>query len=122
MGQPGCVSFMFSQKGMIVIENDGLDEEKVMDDVMNAGADDFTFSEDAVEVVTDPASFSEVRDALEGMGYTFASAQVEQVPSTYTAIDDPDVRVKMNRLLEALEDNDDVQEVWHNWENPDEDE
>ena len=122
MGQPGCVSFMFSQKGVIVIENDGLDEEKVMDDVMTAGADDFTFSDDAVEVVTDPSTFSEVRDALEGMGYAFASAQVEQVPSTYTAIDDPEVRAKMNRLLEALEDNDDVQEVWHNWENPDEDE
>ena len=116
MGQPGCVSFMFSQKGIIVIENDGLDEEKVMDDVMTAGADDFTFSDDAVEVVTDPSTFSEVRDALEGMGYAFASAQVEQVPSTYTAIDDPEVRTKMNRLLEALEDNDDVQEVWHNWE------
>ena len=122
MGQPGCVSFMFSQKGIIVIENDGLDEEKVMDDVMTAGADDFTFSDDAVEVVTDPSTFSEVRDALEGLGYAFASAQVEQVPSTYTAIDDPEVRTKMNRLLEALEDNDDVQEVWHNWENPDEDE
>lgn len=122
MGQPGCVSFMFSQKGIIVIENDDLDEEKVMDDVMTAGADDFTFSDDAVEVVTDPAAFTEVRDALEGMGYTFASAQIEQVPSTYTAIDDPDVRTKMNRLLEALEDNDDVQEVWHNWENQDEDE
>ena len=120
MGTPGCVSFMFSQKGMIIIENDGLDEEKVMDDVMTAGADDFTFSEDVVEIVTDPDTFSEVRDALAGMGYTFASAQVEQVPSTYTSIDDPDVRTKMNRLLEALEDNDDVQEVWHNWENPDE--
>ena len=90
--------------------------------LITAGADDFTFSDDAVEVVTDPSTFSEVRDALEGMGYAFASAQVEQVPSTYTAIDDPEVRTKMNRLLEALEDNDDVQEVWHNWENPDEDE
>ena len=93
-----------------------------MDDVMTAGADDFTYSEDAIEVVTDPTAFSEVRDALESMGYTFASAQIEQVPSTYTSIDDPETRTKMSRLLEALDDNDDVQEVWHNWENPDEEE
>mgnify|MGYP002802411801 FL=1 len=89
---------------------------------MKAGADYFTFSEDSIEVVTDPTAFSEVRDALESMGYTFASAQIEQVPSTYTSIDDPETRTKMSRLLEALDDNDDVQEVWHNWENPDEEE
>lgn len=120
LGQVGCVSFMFERKGVIVIENEGLDEEKVMDDVMTAGADDFTYSDEAVEIVTSPETFTDVRDALEGMGYTFASSEIEQVPSTYTAIDDPDVRLKMNRLLENLEDNDDVQEVWHNWENPDE--
>ena len=103
---------------MIVIENNGFDEEKVMDDVMNAGADDYNYSEEAVEITTSPESFRSVRDALEGMGYVFASAEIEQVPSTYTTIDDLDLRVKMNRLLENLEDNDDVQEVWHNWENP----
>lgn len=122
MGQVGCVSFMFSKKGIIVIENDGLDEEKVMNDVMEAGADDFNMTDEAVEITTDPNNFTAVRDALEGMGYTFASAQVEQVPSTYTTIDDEDLRVKMSRLLENLEDNDDVQEIWHNWENPLEDE
>lgn len=122
LGQVGCVSFLFSQKGVIVIENDGLDEEKVMEDVMNAGADDFTMTEEAVEITTDPGAFQSVRDALEEMGYTFASAEVEEVPSTYTAIADEDLRVKMSRLLENLEDNDDVQQVWHNWENPIEDE
>lgn len=122
LGQVGCVSFMFNKKGVIVIENDGLNEEKVMDDVMNAGADDFNFGDEAVEITTSPESFSEVRDALEGMGYTFASAQIEQVPTTYTAIEDEELRTKMSRLLENLEDNDDVQEIWHNWENPDEDE
>lgn len=122
MGQVGCVSFMFSKKGIIVIENDGLDEEKVMNDVMEAGADDFNMTGEAVEITTDPANFSAVRDALESMGYTFASAQVEQVPSTYTTIEDEDLRVKMSRLLENLEDSDDVQEIWHNWENPIEDE
>lgn len=120
MGTPGCVSFMFERKGIIVIENDSLDEEKVMDDVMTAGADDFNFSQEAVEVSTDPANFSSVREALEKMGYTFASAQVEMVPSTYTALTDEDHILKMQRMLDTLEDNDDVQEVWHNWENMDE--
>lgn len=118
MGQVGCVSFMFSRKGILIIENDGLDEEKVMDDVMMAGADDFNYSDEAVEITTSPESFHEVQDALSGMGYTFASAGIEQVPSTYTTIEDEELRVKMNRLLEALEDNDDVQEVWHNWDDP----
>ncbi len=122
MGQVGCVSFMFEKKGIIVIENDGLDEEKVMDDVMTAGADDFNFGDEAVEISTSPDSFREVRDALEEMGYSFASAEIEEVPSTYTTIPDEDNRVKMSRLLENLEDNDDVQQVWHNWENPIEDE
>ncbi|MFZ2538457.1 MAG: YebC/PmpR family DNA-binding transcriptional regulator [Oscillospiraceae bacterium] len=120
MGTMGCVSFMFDRKGVIVIENDSLDEEKVMDDVMTAGADDFNFSEDAVEIYTEQASFVGVRDALEKMGYTFASAQIEQVPSTYTSLDDEESRIKMNRMLDTLQDNDDVQEVFHNWENSDE--
>lgn len=122
LGQVGCVSFLFERKGIIVIENDGLNEEKVMDDVMNAGADDFNYGEEAIEISTSPDNFREVRDALEKMGYTFASAEIEQVPSTYTAIEDPELRGKMTRLLEALEDNDDVQEVWHNWDEPQSDE
>ncbi len=122
LGQVGCVSFLFTKKGVLIIENEGLDEEKVMDDVMTAGADDFNFTDEAVEITTSPDSFSQVREALEEMGYVFASAQVEQVPSTYTAISDEDLRVKMSRLLENLEDSDDVQEIWHNWENPIEDE
>ena len=118
LGQVGCVSYLFDKKGIIVIENNGLDEEKVMDDVMNAGADDYNYNDEAVEITTSAEDFRSVRDALEEMGYVFASAGVEQVPSTYTTIDDLDLRVKMNRLLESLEDNDDVQEIWHNWENP----
>lgn len=121
MGAIGCVSFMFQRKGVIVIKNDELDEEKVMEDVMMAGASDFNYSEDAVEIYTEQSMFHEVRDALEGMGYSFASAQVEQVPDTYTSLNDEESRIKMNRMLETLEDNDDVQQVFHNWENPDED-
>lgn len=120
MGTMGCVSFMFERKGIIVIENEGLNEEKVMEDVMTAGADDFQLTDEMVEITTDPAAFSEVREALEKMGYTFASAQVEMVPSTYTSLEEEEHKTKMGRMLETLEDNDDVQEVWHNWENPEE--
>ncbi len=119
LGAMGCVSFMFERKGVIIIENEGIDEEKVMDDCMEVGAADFDYQDDAVEIYTDVENFNEVRQALENKGYTFASAQIEQVPSTYTTLTDEHHISKMNRLIDALEDNDDVQEIWHNWENPD---
>lgn len=121
LGTTGCVSFMFTQKGIIVIDPEDVDEEKAMEDFMEAGADDFNFDEDAIEVVTAPSDVTSVAAEIEGMGYKIVSAEAEMVPSTYTRIDDPDVAVKMGRLLEMLEDNDDVQNVWHNWENPPED-
>lgn len=117
LGTMGCVSFMFSQKGVIVIENDNLDEEKVMEDCMEAGASDFSYSPEVVEIYTEPDDFTAVRQTLEDKGYVLASAQLEQVPSTYTDLTDEFHISKMNRLLEALEDNDDVQEIWHNWGN-----
>lgn len=120
LGAMGCVSFMFETKGVIIIESEGLDEEKVMEDCMEVGASDFDYQDEAFEVCTDAQAFNQVRQELENKGYTFASAQIEQVPSTYTALTDDDSRLKMNRLIEMLEDNDDVQEIWHNWENPDE--
>ena len=122
LGQTGCVSFMFSQKGVIVIDNEDnqLDEEKVMEDCFDAGAVDFSFEEDTVEIFADPNELRNVREALEKKGYSFLSAEVEMIPSTYTRIDDPDQMTKMQRLLEHLDGNDDVQNVWHNWENEDE--
>ena len=122
MGTPGCVSFMFSQKGVIVIEKEGLDEDKVMEDALEAGAADFQSDEDVFEIYTEPDDFSGVRDDLEAKGYTFVSAEVEMVPSTYTQLTDEDSITKMQRLLDMLEDNDDVQNVWHNWDTPDSDE
>ena len=122
MGTPGCVSFMFSQKGVIVIEKEGLDEDKVMEDALEAGAADFQSDEDVFEIYTEPDDFSGVRDDLEAKGYTFVSAEVEMVPSTYTQLTDEDSSTKMQRLLDMLEDNDDVQNVWHNWDTPDSDE
>lgn len=116
LGAMGCVSFMFEKKGVLVIENDGLDEEKVMDDCMEAGAADFDYQDDAVMIYTDVSSFDTVKNELEQKGYQFASAQLEQIPSTYTTLTDEHHISKMERLIEALEDNDDVQEIWHNWE------
>ncbi|MEG0571229.1 MAG: YebC/PmpR family DNA-binding transcriptional regulator [Oscillospiraceae bacterium] len=118
LGTSGCVSFMFELKGVIVIENDNIDEEKIMDECMMAGADDFLYEDDAIEIITSTENFSAVRQALEDKGYTLASAEIEQVPSTYTALNDEESIIKMSRLLEMLDDDDDVQQVWHNWENP----
>lgn len=121
LGTTGCVSFMFTEKGVIIVDSEGVDEEKAMEDFMDSGADDFTFEEDAVEIITTPSDVASVAAEIEKLGYKVISAEAEMVPSTYTSIDDPDVAVKMGRLLEMLEDNDDVQNVWHNWENPPED-
>ena len=120
LGTSGCVSFMFNEQGVIVMENTFTDEEKLMEDIMEAGADDYSIDEDEVEIVTSPADFQSVRDALTGLGYTFVSADVEMVPSNYVTLTDPDHILKMNLLLEHLEDNDDVQNVYHNWDIPEE--
>lgn len=120
LGTPGCVSFMFAKKGVIVIEKAGHSEDEVMEVALEAGASDFLADEDIFEVYTEPEDFSEVREALESKGYEFASAEVEMVPSTYSSIAEEENRAKMQKLLDALEDNDDVQNVWHNWEMPQE--
>ncbi|MEH2934562.1 YebC/PmpR family DNA-binding transcriptional regulator [Acutalibacter sp. JLR.KK004] len=118
LGTTGCVSFMFNKKGVIVIEREGLDEDTVMTDALEAGASDFAADEDVFEISTEPADFSGVREDLEKKGYAFVSAEMEMVPDTYTAIADPEVVVKMQKMLDLLEDNDDVQNVWHNWDAP----
>lgn len=91
---------------------------------MDAGAEDFEFSGEVVEVSAsaDPNEFRQVREALEAKGYTFLEAEIQKVPSTYTKIDDAELRDKMQRLLDMLEDNDDVQQVFHNWEAPEDEE
>ena len=121
LGQTGCVGFMFNQKGKLVIEAEGLDEEKVMEDALEAGASDFAADEDVFEITTEPEDFSGVRDDLDAKGYAFITAELQMVPDVLTAIDDPDAIANMEKLLDALEDNDDVQDVWHNWDRPDED-
>ena len=121
LGTTGCVSFMFKEKGVIVVEREGLDEDTVMADALEAGASDFAADEDVFEISTEPADFSGVREDLEKKGYEFVSAEVEMVPDTYTAITDEETVIKMQKMLDLLEDNDDVQNVWHNWEAPEED-
>lgn len=122
LGTTGCVSFLFEEKGIIAIEKEGLDEDKVMEDALEAGASDFEADEDVFEISTLPDDFSGVREDLENKGYEFVSAEVEMVPTTYTALTDEEAQVKMQKLLDNLEDNDDVQNVWHNWDAPDDEE
>lgn len=121
LGQTGCVSFMFNKKGVLAIEAEGLDEDKVMEDALEAGAADFNADGDVFEITTEPDDFSGVMEDLTAKGYQFVSADVEMVPDVYNTIDDEDSRTKMEKLLDMLEDNDDVQNVWHNWERPEED-
>lgn len=118
MGTPGCVAFMFSQKGVLVIDREehDLDEDKVMEDALEAGASDFQADKDVFEIYTEPEDFGAVNEDLTAKGYSFASAEVEMVPSTYTKLTDEEQATKMQKLLDMLEDNDDIQNVWHNWE------
>lgn len=120
MGTTGCVSFMFTRKGVIVLENDGCDEDKLMEDCFEAGANDFSIEDDAIEVTTDPNDVYSIAEALKEMGYTVVSAEDTMVPSTYTALTDETHLKYMNLLLENLDDNDDVQQVYHNWDMPEE--
>ena len=119
MGQSGCVSFMFSREGVIVIDKEGNDEEKLMEDALEAGATDFLTDGDVYEIRTEPNDMGAVRDDLEAKGYSFLSAEVEYIPSTYVKLDNPDDINNMGKMLEMFDDNDDIQEVYHNWENED---
>ena len=118
LGQPGSVMFMFERKGLILIEAEGKDEETVMDAALESGAEDFNFDGDVFEISTDPNEMGKVRDALEGKGYSFLSAEVAYVPSTMTALNDEEAITKMEKLIDMLEENDDVQNIWHNWDAP----
>lgn len=117
LGTNGCVSFMFNKKGVIIIEREGLDEDKVMEDALEAGASDFMADDDVFEIYTVPEDFAAVYGDLEAKNYNFVSAEVEQVPDVYTKLTEEEAITKMTKLLDMLEDNDDVQNVWHNWEN-----
>ena len=118
LGAQGCVSWSFDRKGVIVINNEDedLDEETVMMDALEAGAEDFEADGAVFEVKTDPDAFPEVLAALEAKGYTFVGAEVEMVPQNYIKLTTDDDVKMMEKLLGMLEDNEDVQNVWHNWD------
>lgn len=120
MGQPGSVMFLFNRQGVITIDAEGLDEDTVMEAALEAGAEDFCADSDVFEIATDPNELGTVRDALEAAGYSFLSAEVAYIPSTTTVLSDPEDVAKMEKLIDILEENDDVQAIWHNWEMPDE--
>ena len=118
MGTTGCVSFMFQEKGELVIEKADRDEDEMMMMALDAGAEDFNADEDEVFVITTaPEDFSAVREALEAEGIEFLEAAVKMIPDTYTAIDEEAAK-KFQKMLDLLDDDDDVQEVYHNAEFP----
>ena len=116
LGASGCVSWSFDKKGVLVIDNeDGdYDEEEVMMDAMDAGADDFEAEEDCFTIYTLPDDFNTVVANLSK--YTFASAQIEMVPQNYQKLEDEEQIKLMEKLIDIMEDDDDVQNVWHNWD------
>ena len=121
LGQTGSVGYLFEDKGVIVISNeDGdIDEDKLMETALEAGAEDFVADEDIFEIYTVPEDLYAINEALESAGYTIASAEKSKIPSNYVTLDNEDDIKFMNLLIEHLEDDDDVMNVYHNWENCD---
>ena len=117
LGASGCVSWSFDKKGVIVIEDEDeeLDEDEVMMDALDAGAADFQKDEDVYVIYTDPDDFNAVTSALQDK-YTFASAQIEMVPQNYQTPEKEEDIKNMQKMLDAMEDDDDIQNVYHNWQ------
>lgn len=121
LGANGCVSFMFDHKGVIVIDRTAeMDEEEMMMEALEAGAEDFTAEETHFEIYTEVADFAAVRNALGKAGYEFSMAELRYLPQTMNALTDEDQIKKMKKLIDLLEDCDDVQNVYHNWDEPEE--
>ena len=118
VGTPGCVSYMFDKKGQIIISKEecSMDADDLMMIALDAGAEDFIEEEDSFEVVTDPDSFSQVREALEAENISMAQAEVTMIPQTWVELSDEGDIKNMNKTLDLLEEDDDVQEVYHNWD------
>ncbi len=117
LGATGCVSWSFDQKGVLVIEKEDLDEDTVMMDALECGAADFEPEDEVFTVYTAPDDFPAVLSTMEEKGYSFLEAKVEMVPQNYVTLTDEKDISNMEKLIDMLEDNDDVQNVWHNWDN-----
>ena len=123
LGTTGSVGFMFDERGVLVIEREpGSDEDEMMMIALDAGAEDVKVDEDVFEILTAPNDFSTVRENLEKQGYSFLSAEVQKIPQNTVAVTDPDTILKIQKMLDLLEENDDVQNVFHNADLPDEEE
>ena len=124
VGTQGCVSFMFDQKGQIIVDKEEceMDADDLMMIALDAGADDFNEEEDSFEILTAPEAFSAVRENLEKEGIPMASAEVTRIPQNYVTLTDEQDIYHIRRTLDLLDDDDDVQEVYHNWDMPDDEE
>lgn len=118
LGQTGFVSYMFERKGLLVLDGEKLDEEEFMMEALEAGAEDFTSEDGIFEVVTATDDFSSVRDTLSAAGHEFLKAELYYLPSNYNDINSEENIKNMEKMIDALEDNDDVQDVYHNWNEP----
>ena len=122
MGTTGCVSYMFDKKGQIIVAKEEYsgDADELMMVALDAGAEDFSEEEDSFEIITDPDVFGEVHEALLKAGIVMASAEVTMIPQTWGELTDEKDIKSMNRILDLLDEDDDVQEVYHNWDMPEE--
>lgn len=124
VGTPGCVSFMFDKKGQMIVAKEECDKDadELMMMALDAGAEDFNEEDDCYEITTAPDDFDAVNEALTNDGITFASAEVTMIPQTYVELTSEDDLKKMRRIFALLDEEDDVQNVYHNWDEPDSDE
>lgn len=123
LGAQGCVSYLFDERGVIYVDaEDGVEEDALMEAALDAGADDFLTEDEGYLIYTAPNDFGAVRDALEEAGYTLATAEVTMIPNNMITLENPEHIGTMEKLLESLEDHDDVDEVFHNWNEPAEEE
>ena len=118
IGTQGCVSYMFDEKGQIIIDKDAceMDADELMMLALDAGAEDFADEEDSFEIITAPADFDDVHKAIEDAGIEMVSAEVSMIPQTYVTLSEDADITNIRRILDLLDDDDDVQEVYHNWE------
>lgn len=119
LGQSGSVLFMFDRKGFVAIEKtDSIDEDELAMLAIELGAQDFEAYEDGFEIISEPTDFNKVRNGLQEAGYEFAAAELTYMPQNMVSLEAEDDIANMEKLIEILEDNDDVQDVYHNWDTP----
>lgn len=123
LGTTGCVSFMFEEKGTIIVSREDFpDEDQVILDSLEAGAEDVSGEDEVYEIVTASVDYYGVKDALEAKGYTFLDASIGMVPNTWTTVSDEETQAKLDRMIELLEDHEDIKEVFHNYDSGKDDE